>query len=55
MNCFSIKCPHCGFEFITGGSIPLHIMELNHLSIECGKCGEDIIPSSKNATLRIQQ
>ena len=55
MNCFSIKCPYCGFEFITGELLPLHIMELNHLSIECGKCGEDIIPSSKNATLRIQQ
>ena len=42
MNRFIMKCPYCGFVSETGEMLPLKIMELNNMTIDCGKCGKEI-------------
>jgi len=42
MNRFIMKCPYCGFECETGEMLPLEIMELNNMTIDCGNCGNEI-------------
>ena len=42
MNRFIMKCPYCGFECETGEMLPLEIMELNNMVIDCGNCGKEI-------------
>lgn len=37
-----MKCPYCGFECETGEMLPLEIMELNNMVIDCGNCGKEI-------------
>lgn len=38
-----IKCPYCGFESKTGEMpLPLEIMLLNNMTIDCGNCGREI-------------
>ena len=42
MNRFVMKCPYCGFECETGEMLPLEIMELNNMTIDCGNCGKEM-------------
>ena len=46
MNTFITKCPFCGSTGKTGEMLPLEIMELNNLKMQCGMCDE-MIPITK--------
>ena len=34
-------CPHCGYQANSQMPLPLEIMVLNNMSVDCGKCGKE--------------
>ena len=55
MNTFIMKCPVCGYECETGEMLPLQIMELNDMTIDCGNCGKEMKITKETFTPCTQQ
>ena len=55
MNRYIMKCPHCGYECETGEMLPLEIMELNDMLIDCGNCGKEMKITKETFTPCSQQ
>lgn len=48
-------CPHCGFQANSQMPLPLEIMELNSMSVDCGKCGKEYQITKETFSLCNQQ